>query len=64
MVPSLPSFLSSPPPGELARGMDFNSLPSIFINPSIFEFLKSLELKSVGMSLDDVPFVTGWELVV
>ena len=64
MVSSLPVSSLSPPPKELAIGMDFNSSPPISITPTNFGFLKSLDLKSVGMSLEDVPSIMGWELVV
>ena len=56
---------SSPSPLSLeqfTQGMD--SLPPISISPTIFGFLKSLNLQLVGKGLDDMPSVLGWELVV
>ena len=64
MVCSLSSSPPSPPQKEFEIGMDFNSLAPISITPTIFGLLKSLDLKSVGMSLENVSLVMGWELVV
>jgi len=58
---SMVSTLSSSPSPQLveefAQGMD--PLPPISISPAIFEFLKSLNLQSVGKGLDDVPSILG-----
>ena len=48
-------------------GMENTPLPSFSITPSIFGFLKSLDLRSVDLNPDMVPLVhpiTGWEIVV
>ena len=41
------------------RGMGFNSLPPLLIFSLVFRLLKSLNLRSVGKELDDVPLVFG-----
>jgi len=64
MVTPLSSSPPSPPRKEHEIGMGFDSLPPISISPVIFGFLKSLSLKSVGKSLDDVSSILGWEFVV
>jgi len=49
------------------HGYGTSPSPSFSISPSIFGFLKSLDLQSVGLKTDVIPFVnpiTGWELVV
>jgi len=53
-------FPTTAPP----TGMGFNSLPPLSISSPVFGFLKSLNLRSVGKELGDVPLVFGWELVV
>ena len=45
-------------------GMGFENLPPLAIPSNPFQFLKSLDLKSVGLRLDVVPPCFGWELVV
>jgi len=42
----------------------FDSLPPLSISPTIFWFLKSVILKTVGKELGDVPPTFGWDLVV
>jgi len=47
--------------------MENPSSTSLSITPSIFGFLKSLDLRSVDLNPDMVPLVhliTGWEIVV
>ena len=44
-------------------GTGFETLPPLAIPTGVFRFLKSLELKSVGLGLTDVPFHGGWKLV-
>ena len=34
------------------------------IIPTIFDFLKILDLRTVGLELGDVPFEFGWDLVL
>ena len=64
MVSPSSSSPPSPPTKGIEIGMGFDSSPPISISPAIFGFLKSLNLKSVGKGLDDVPPVLGRELVV
>ena len=60
--PSLPlSATVAPVP---IRGTGFNSLPPLPIISTIFEFLKSLDLRTVGMKLGDVPPEFGWVLLL
>ena len=54
-----PSTVATAP----AKGMGFDSLPPLLISPTIFEFVKSLDLRTVGKDLGDVPPVFGWKLV-
>ena len=58
---TLPSL--SPPAMAPKIGMGFDSLPSLSISPTIFGFLKILDLRTMGKDLGDVPPVFGWELV-
>ena len=44
-------------------GTRFETLPPLAILLKLFQFLKSLGLKSVGLELGCVPFHSGWELV-
>jgi len=44
--------------------MGFKNLPPLAISSTPFQFLKSLDLGSVGLGLDAVPPCFGWELVV
>jgi len=46
------------------RGMGFNSLPPLPIVLTIFWFLKSLDLRTVGLELGNVPPEFGWDLVL
>ena len=43
--------------------MGFEHLPSLAISTNLFQFLNSLDLKSVGLGLASVPFRFGWDLV-
>ena len=45
-------------------GMGFENSPPLAISSNLFQFLKSLDLKSVGIGLASVPFHFGWDLVV
>ena len=51
----------APPP---VRGMGFNFLPRLPIILRTFGFLKSPNLRSVGLELGDVPIKFGWDLVL
>jgi len=55
---ALPAF------GPVLPGTQFETLPPLAISTSLFKFLKSVWLNSVGLGLDCVPFHAGWELVV
>ena len=44
-------------------GKGFKTLPPLAILFKLFQFLKSLGLKSVGLGLECMPFHSGWELV-
>ena len=44
--------------------MGFNSLPPLPIISTIFGFLKSVDLRMVGLELGDVPSEFGWPLVL
>ena len=44
-------------------GTGFETLPPLAISFKPFQFLKSLELNTVGLGFDCVPFHSGWELV-
>ena len=53
-------------PQTVSIGMENTPSPSFSITPSIFGFLKSLDLRSVDLNLDMVPLVhliRGWEIV-
>ena len=53
--PSLPlSTNAAPAP---VKGKGFNLLPPLPIVSTIFGFLKSLDLRTVGVELGDVPWV-------
>ena len=54
---------ASPAFGPELPGTGFESLPPLEISTELFRFLRCLGLKSVGLSLDCVPFHGGWELV-
>jgi len=45
-------------------GMGFENLPPLAISSIPFQFLKSLDLSSVGLGVDAVPPCFEWELVV
>jgi len=56
-----------PSPQAVIMGMENTPSPSFSITPSIFGFLKSLDMKLVGLSSDVMPTVhpiTGWKIVV
>jgi len=55
---SVPASMASP------RGMGFNSLPPLPIVSTIFKFLKSLDIRTVGLELGNVPPEFGWDLVL
>jgi len=61
----LPVILSGAATANRAQnsGMAFESLPPLPIASVPFKFLKSLNLISLGMGLNDVPSSFGWELV-
>jgi len=44
-------------------GMGFDCMPPLPIILIPFKFLKKLNLNSVGLGIDSVPFRFGWELV-
>ena len=44
-------------------GIGFEISPPLAISSSIFQFLKGLNLKSVGLGLESVPFHFGWDIV-
>ena len=44
-------------------GTGFENPPPLAILFKPFQFLKCLDLKSVGLELDCVPFHSGWELI-
>ena len=46
------------------KGMGFKSLPPLSIISKIFGFLKCVNLRSVGLGLNEIPFEFGWDLVV
>jgi len=59
--------LASSSPQTVSIGMEKTPSHSFSITPSIFGFLKSLDLRSVDLNLDMVPLVhpiMGWEIVV
>jgi len=53
------------PGAQLAQlpGMGFGCMPSLLIISVPFKFVKKLNLTSVGVGLESVPFSFGWELV-
>ena len=61
----LPVALSGEFPAVQAPklGMGFKNSPPLAISSNPFQFLKSLDLKSVGLGLASVPFCFGWDLV-
>jgi len=65
---SPPTSLSLPLSATAApapiKGMGFNLLPPLPIISTTFGFLKSLDLKTVGVKLCDVPWVFGWDLIL
>ena len=58
---SLPATASV---AALASGMGFNSPPPLPVVSTIFGFLTSLNLRTVGLDLGVVPCVFGWDLVL
>jgi len=63
-----PSTLSALPLPAAAisvpmAGKGFNFLPPLPIISMPFKFLKSVDLKTIGKSLGDVPSGFGWKLV-
>ena len=44
-------------------GTGFETSPPLAISSSVFQFLKGLNLKSVGLGLESVSFQFGWDLV-
>ena len=62
----LPTVLSGEITTNRAQqsGIGFENLPPLAISSIPFQFLKSLDLSSVGLGLDAVPSYFGWELVV
>jgi len=46
------------------KGTGFNLLPPLPIVSTIFDFLKSLDLRTVRVELGDVPWVFRWDLVL
>ena len=53
----LPAF------GPTFPGTGFETLLPLALSSNLLKFLKSLSLISVGLSLECVPFHSGWELV-
>jgi len=49
--------------GAALPGTRFEILPPLAISCKLFQFLKSLSLKSVGLGFNCVPFHSRWELV-
>jgi len=45
-------------------GMGFESLPPLPIISKTFGFLKCVNLNSVGLGLNEIPFEFGWDLVM
>jgi len=61
------TLLAPSPPQTVSIGMENTPSPSFLITPSIFGFLKSLDLRSVDLNPDMAPLVhliMGWEIVV
>ena len=48
----------------MVRGTRFKFLPPLPIIPTSFGFWKSLDLRTVGMKLGEVPSEFGWDLVL
>jgi len=46
------------------EGMELTISPPLPIICNPFKFLKSLDLTSVGLGLDEIPFDFGWNLVI
>ena len=44
-------------------GMGFENFPPLVISSNQFQFLKSLDLKLVGLGLESIQFRYGWDLV-
>jgi len=57
-------FGISPVFGPALLGTEFETLPPRAIPSNLFNFLKSVGLKSVGLGLESIPFHSGWELIV
>jgi len=55
---ALPAF------GPTFPGTGFETPPPLAISSNLFKFLKSVGLKSVGLGLENIPFHSGWELIV
>ena len=45
-------------------GTGFEALSPLTISSNLLRFLKCLDLKSVGLGLENVPFHFGWDIVV
>lgn len=59
--------MAPPSPQGVLMGIENTQSPSFSITPSVFGFLKSLDLHSVGLNPDMIPSVypiMGWEIVV
>jgi len=50
-------------PSAALPGTGFENPPPLALLFKPFQFLKSLDLKPIGLGLDCVPFHSGWELV-
>ena len=63
-TPATPSPLPSTA-DELLHylGMKFEPSPSLPLKVTGFNFLKSINLSSVGLALEEIPFNFGWKLV-
>ena len=62
--PALPLSATAATAPAPTRGMGFDSLPPLSTSPTVFGFLKSLNLRIIGKDLGDVPAVFGWDLVL
>jgi len=49
--------------GTALPGIGFENLPPLPVSSNLLQFLKYMDLKSVGLGLDCVPFHSEWELV-
>ena len=56
-------FGEFPAPQALSSGTGFETLPSLAISTNLLKFLKSMNLKSVGLGLENVPLHFGWNIV-